>query len=43
MMAQDGLEVPPFIVNGDGRWCVTCNDVTGEGDDVAVERGPVGV
>ena len=37
------FKVPPFIVDGNGGWCVTCDDVAGEGDDVAVERGPVGI
>ena len=37
------FEVPPVIVDGDGGWCITCDDVAGEGDDVAIERGPVGV
>ena len=37
------FEVPPVIVDDDGGWCVPYNDVTGEGDDVAIERGPVEV
>ena len=37
------FKVPQFIVDGDGGWCVTCDNVAGEGDNVAVERGPVGV
>ena len=37
------FEVPPFIVDGDIGWCVTYNNVTGEGDDVASKRGTVGV
>ena len=38
-----GFKVTPVIVDGDGGWCITCDDVAGEGDDVAIERGPVGV
>ena len=37
------FELPPFIVDGDGGWCVTCDNVSGESDNVAVERGPVGI
>ena len=37
------FKVLPFIVDCDGGWCVTCNNVAGEGDDVAVKCGPVGV
>ena len=37
------FEVPPPIADCDGGWCVPCNNATGEGDDVAIERGPVGV
>ena len=37
------FKVPPFIVDGDGGWWVTCDNVAGEGSDVAVERGTVGV
>ena len=37
------FEVPPVIVNGGGGWCVPCNDVVGEGNDVAIKRVPFGV
>ena len=37
------FEVPPVIFDGNSLWCVTCNDVAEEGDDVAEEGGPVGV
>ena len=37
------FEVPPVIVDGDDVWCVPCDDVSGEGDDLAIKRGPVGV
>ena len=37
------FEVPQVIVNGDGGWCVTCDDVAGEGDNVVIESGPVGI
>ena len=33
----------PFIIDGDGEWCVTCNDVAGEVENVAAQRGLVGV
>ena len=44
-MGWDGMvfKVSPVIVDGDGGWCIPCNDVTGKGDNVAIERGPVGV
>ena len=37
------FEVPPIIADCDGGWCVPCDDVAGECDDVDIERGPVGV
>ena len=37
------FKVPPVIVDGDGGWCVTCGNVAGEGDNVAIDQGPVGV
>ena len=37
------FEVLPVIVDGIGGWCVPCDDVAGEGYDMAIERGPVGV
>ena len=44
-MRWDGMvfKVPPVIIDVNGRWCVTCNDVAGKGDNVAIERGPVDV
>ena len=36
------FEVPPVIVDDDGGWCVPYNDVTGEGDGMAIERGLIG-
>ena len=41
--AAGSCEVPPFMVNSNVGWCVTCDDVAGEGNDVAVKCGPVGV
>ena len=35
--------VSPVVADDDGGWCVTCDDVSGEGDNVAIECGPVGV
>ena len=37
------FEAPQVIVGGDGEWCVPCDDVAEEGDDVAIESGPVGL
>ena len=37
------FEVPPVIVDGDSGWCVPSDDVAGEGNDVAIEIGHVGV
>ena len=44
-MGWDGMvfKVSPVIVDGDGGWCIPCNYVTGKGDNVAIDRGPVGV
>ena len=35
--------VPPLIADCDGGWYVSYHNVAGEGDDVVVKRGPVGV
>ena len=37
------FEVPPLIADCDGGWCVSCHNVMGEGDDVAIKSGPVGL
>ena len=37
------FEVPPIISDFNCGWCVPYKDVTGEGDDVAIEHGTVGV
>ena len=35
------FKVPPVIVDGDGGWFVSCDDVVGEGNNMDTERGPV--
>ena len=37
------FNVPPVIVDGNGGWSILCDDVAGEGEDVAIKRSPVGV
>ena len=37
------FEVPPVIVNGDGGWCVTCDNVVEEDNDVEIKCSPVGI
>ena len=37
------FEVTPVIFDGNSWWCVTCDDVAEEVDNVAIEGGPVGV
>ena len=43
MTVRAVFEFPQIIDDCGGGWCVPCDDVTGEVEDVAIECGPVSI